>query len=587
MSKIGITKRLIALVLSATTIGGVTIALSELGNEKKTTKIQNKSGYTNIQPINILNWNVKEENFVILDIGDHDTVKTSFQDKKMKLCSDKDISLGVIISTDATNEAEIYDDVEYAKGIVRDYKVDFPVYLNIDDIITNEKLNPELKTKLIKDFLEKCSANNMYVGLCGTDTNLCRVRDYCDVGISNYDCFVIMDKEEIEYDGRFVVYKDLKGKLHSKENLSEVINNKGLNNSKGFADDGSYTMSKNDQLLDVALRYGMSEAEILDFNGMKKSDVKEGTVLRIPSVIDKSVPKGDFSFEKLDEPIRGVDISYAQESDIDWDFMTENYEFMILKCSYGAETDEYFEINAQQANMNGLPIGVYCYNEYTNGNCNSLEEFKKKQELQAEHAISLLKNKRIDYPVYLDIEKGSPEAFPAEWIQEMLEIWNNKVSEAGYSPGIYCNQNWFRNLQEDVDYKISDKFEVWIAGGDQYSTTEDDCTQHKHLTLDEIKPSDVLDNKDYGARMAQSTNIGYNAGAGDSRGHLDIDYSYVDYSQKGSASSEEKTTFGIKEFNRIDYDLLAAGAIGSVGIGAAAGVILARRKNNKAKTGKR
>ena len=69
--------------------------------------------------------------------------------------------------SNAKNEREIYDDVEYAKSICPP----MPVYLNIDDIITNDNLNNEMKTKIIRDFLDKCSANGMYVGMSGTDTS--------------------------------------------------------------------------------------------------------------------------------------------------------------------------------------------------------------------------------------------------------------------------------------------------------------------------------------------------------------------------------------------------------------------------------
>ena len=89
--------------------------------------------------------------------------------------------------------------IQYYVEIVANYNIDFPVYLDINEIITNNDLNVEQKTKLITNFLEKCSANGMYVGIYGTDTNLCRVKNYC--GISNYDAFLVMDKENIEYDG--------------------------------------------------------------------------------------------------------------------------------------------------------------------------------------------------------------------------------------------------------------------------------------------------------------------------------------------------------------------------------------------------
>ena len=132
-----------------------------------------------------------DDDFILLDVGNHDDFGVLFQNSKMNYINKKDNALGIIINSDACDEESIYDDVEFVKGIVRDHDISFPVYLNIDSIITNDDLNIEMKTKIIKDFLEKCSANNIYVGLCGNDTNLCRVRKYCD--ITSYDAYLIQE----------------------------------------------------------------------------------------------------------------------------------------------------------------------------------------------------------------------------------------------------------------------------------------------------------------------------------------------------------------------------------------------------------
>ena len=50
-------------------------------------------------------------------------------------------------------------------------------------------------------------------------------------------------------------------------------------------------------------------------------------------------------------------------------------------------------------------MGVYCYNEYGRDECgDDMKLFNKCQKSQVEKTISLLKNKKVDYPVYLDIE---------------------------------------------------------------------------------------------------------------------------------------------------------------------------------------
>ena len=584
MSKLNVNKKALALILAGTIgAGGIGFILkSAVSNEEP--KIENQIGYTDINP---LFENVDPEDFVVLDIGDHDDYgKIHFQKTKIKYCNENDISLGVIISTDSEKESEIYDDVEYAKGIIRDHKIDFPVYLNIDGIITNDNLNNEMKTKLIKDFCEKCSANNIYVGLYGTDTNLKRVKEYCN--ITEYDAFLVMDKENIEYDGVYYVYQDMDGNLKTRTNISEAITQKGLNNAEGFANDGSCTISSTEELTDAALRYGMSVNELLEFNELKKNAIKGKTTLRIPSSIATSIPTGEVTYEQLDEPIRGCDISYAQDASPDWEKMSENFDFIIIRSNIGLSEDDFFAKNATQANINNIPMGAYCYNIYQSKDFNSIEEFKKQHEKQADYTISLLKNKKVDYPVYLDIEGiVNSKTYQEEYVPEMLNIWKQKMEEAGYIPGLYCSKSAFEYLSSCVDYKISDQLEVWIAGGQQYSTKEDKCYLHEHISLDNVAvPISTLDNELYGANVAQATNICTNAGAGDLRGHLDIDFATVDYSKRIYETEEQETKqFDIKEFNRVDISGIGTAASEIAATAALVGLGIAGfKKKQKEKT---
>ena len=563
--KLSINKRILPFLLTGVMAVSMTGCSSSRADEAK-----NHTGHSDFSYA--FNFSLDPDEFILLNVGDHDSLGVLFQDKKMEVCNEKDISLGIVVSSDAQNEEDIYNDVEYVKGLIRDYKIDFPVYLNIDHIITDDSLNNEMKTKIIQDFLEKCSANHIYVGISGTDTNLCRVKEYC--GITGYDAYVIQDSEEIQYDGTYYVYKDLNGVIHSDVNLAKSIKNKKLNREEGFLSDGSYTIAEGESITDVALKYGMSVNEILRFNNMSKIDIEPGKVVRIPSIISTGRVEGE-GFKKLEEPIRGCDISYAQGDSCDWDLLSENFEYIILRCSHGLVKDDCFEENAQNCNINNIPMGVYCYNEYFDFNCENYEYFTKKQLEQADYCLSLLKNKQIEYPVYLDIEKSGGidnKSLTEEQVRTMLDIWFNKVEESGYIPGIYCSKTTFDYLQSCVNYPISDKFQVWIAGGDQYS--------HKFSDPSEIEPDQsILNSPKIGASMVQVTDKCQNAGAGNSDGYLDIDFSNVDYTS-GVILDEN---FEIKDFNR--YDLRVPLILGSIGVVGAGGIVLGNkiRKKNKQK----
>ena len=77
--------------------------------------------------------------------------------------------------------------------------------------------------------------------------------------------------------------------------------------------------------------------------------------------------------------------------------------------------------------------------------------------------------------------------------------------------------------------------------------------------------------------MVQSTSSAINAGAGNGEGHLDIDFSFTDYSQEDYITS----TADIKEFNRfLDRDFaMPAGAGTSLVLLASLGIVLGKIKN--------
>ena len=578
-STLGVSKRLFA-ILIAIIMGGTGVAVGAKMVLKRTPppldpgyKITGEAGDIGL----ITSWNISPEEFVVMNVGNHQKVETHFQDYKIEKLNERDVPVGLIISSDAKNEAEVYDDVEYAKGLIEKHTVDYPVYLNIDKIMENDDLNPEMKREIIKCFLEKCTSNKIYVGLYGTDTNLCRVLEYC--GITGYDAFLVMDQEEIQYTGSYSVCQGLDGKVQSKSHLDDIINSKNLNETSGFVNDGSYVFKEGDDLTDIAMTYGMSVNELLRFNSISdKDDLQPGTKLRIPTIVDATIPTQVGEFKELDTPIRGADISYAQ-SELDWDQIEDNFEFMILRVSQGTHLDKTFESNAKNCNLHDIPMGVYCYNDFDNRDTTDLAEFKELQIEQADFVLDNLKNKKVEYPVYLDIEAPNgvdlKDLLSPEQVAEMLEIWCTKMQSSGYIPGIYCNQSTFKYIQSCVDYPVAKELQVWIAGGDQY------YGETKDVELEDVRPSSVLDNESYGATMGQSTDSAINSGAGNSKGHVDVNFSTIDYTNQETVY--EHDLYETKQFERTDGELLA----GAIGAGAAVvlagGAVIAikgRKKNH-------
>ena len=114
----------------------------------------------------------------------------------------------------------------------------------------------------------------------------------------------------------------------------------------------------------------------------------------------------------------------------------------------------------------------------------------------------------------------------------MIDIWIEKTSENGYRPGLYCNQSTFSFIKSCLSPEKLNQLEKWIAGGDQY------YGETRSIDLEDVKPSRVL-NMNYGATMAQSTDSAINSGAGNSKGHVDVNFSTIDYANQKTVYENE------------------------------------------------
>ena len=564
-----------AFLLAGTVLAGsVAGVVHHFNEESEEVRIENEVGHDDLIPLPYLS--VDSSEFVVLDAGNHEHDGVLFQDYKLKYCDENDISCGVVIRPDTDSLASIYEDVEYVKNFISKYNISFPVYLNVDTIMNDTSLDSTTMTKYADAFLKKCSDNGVYVGVYGTDSNLCRFKKF--TAISSYDAFVVQDKEKIKYDGSYNVLKDLNGNIKSFNDLATVINQNGNNTIDGFQYDKVHTMSDDEDILDVAFQYNLSVDDILDFNNLSDDDLTSGCEIRIPSAFCDDVA---LDFQKVDTPLRGADLSYAQGSNVDWNKLADTFEFLIFKCSEGTEIDSCFESNMAQASAFSIPAGVYCYNAYDMTNTTSMDDFLAKQKEQTNTVIRALENKNVEYPVYLDVELPSganwEERFNIEYVSAMLNLWVERITQAGYTPGLYCNQSGLKNLQAMVNYPLEEHFELWVAGGDQYTSGKED------VPLEEVNPSYILE-ENPAMSMAQSTDSAVNSGAGNGRGHLDVNFSVKNYSDP--LFDDRDGLLATHEFEHLPIREVGIG-IGSVAGIVGLGVISGKLKRNKTKSKQR
>ena len=127
--------------------------------------------------------------------------------------------------------------------------------------------------------------------------------------------------------------------------------------------------------------------------------------------------------------------------------------------SYGSGklyTDTTYQQNIQAAAAAGIPVGVYWYTTSI-----STEE----AEEEADYLIQLLKQKTLDFPVFLDLEFAPKQAGRADQLSKAARTryalaFLQRMEAAGYPCGVYCNADFWRNSLENEKLRT---YARWIA----------------------------------------------------------------------------------------------------------------------------
>ena len=80
-------------------------------------------------------------------------------------------------------------------------------------------------------------------------------------------------------------------------------------------------------------------------------------------------------------------------------------------------------------------------------------------ESEAQKIISVLAGRKLQFPVWLDLEWNNQRILGAESLHKMTEAFEKIIVNAGYKFGIYCNVDWYEN----VICSHLKKYEFWIA----------------------------------------------------------------------------------------------------------------------------
>ncbi len=151
---------------------------------------------------------------------------------------------------------------------------------------------------------------------------------------------------------------------------------------------------------------------------------------------------------------KGIDVSYYQGT-INWELVKPNIDFAILRCGYGkdevSQDDKEFVRNANECTRLGIPFGVYLYS-YAKNTSDAASE--------ANHVLRLIKNYKLEYPVFYDVEDRTQEPLTNEQLTNICKTFCNILEENNYYVGIYANLFW---LTTKLDSTELDKYDKWLA----------------------------------------------------------------------------------------------------------------------------
>lgn len=144
-----------------------------------------------------------------------------------------------------------------------------------------------------------------------------------------------------------------------------------------------------------------------------------------------------------------IDVSEHQGK-IDWEKAMYHIDGAILRCGYGTDCvdqdDKQFRRNADECTRLGIPFGVYLY---------SYAKTVKAAQYEADHVLRLIKDYKLSYPVYLDLEEGNT----AEGAVERANVFGDIIEQAGYWCGIYANLYWWEMILKGG----LERFTKWVA----------------------------------------------------------------------------------------------------------------------------
>lgn len=144
----------------------------------------------------------------------------------------------------------------------------------------------------------------------------------------------------------------------------------------------------------------------------------------------------------------GIDVSYHQGK-INWPQVASSKHFVIIRAGYTNNVDSKWETNYMEAKKAGLKVGAYWYTK---------AKSEADAESDANQILKLLKGKKLEWPIYYDIEEQSI-------FQDGIEdIITHKFCSILENNNYYCGIfSFYDALTNNFKGNTKNVYDVWLS----------------------------------------------------------------------------------------------------------------------------
>lgn len=148
----------------------------------------------------------------------------------------------------------------------------------------------------------------------------------------------------------------------------------------------------------------------------------------------------------------GIDISTWQRNYPYSQATRDGVKFAILRAGFGTTKDNQFDIHYKNAKKQGWGVGAYWY---------TYAKSVSQARAEAKAFLKVIKDKKFEYPIYLDIEDSSIRSIGKTTLNNIVREYAKIITDAGYYFGVYTNVDWYRNKISGS--MLNKKYDWWIA----------------------------------------------------------------------------------------------------------------------------